>query len=105
MSPGKVWETGEGWYEIEESPGDDDAVVDIQPEDDGHGGVANSLNTTTWAIPIKGGKELGERFGLEYQTAWRRDFCLEKLSGEFVLSEIKFWKINLPKNKIKESKQ
>ena len=45
MSPGKVRETEEGWYEIEECPGYDDAVVDVEPEHDGHGGVAHSLNT------------------------------------------------------------
>ena len=82
MSPGKVRETEEGWYEIEEGPGDDDAVVNVQPEHDCHGGVANSLNTTTSTSavkPIKGVKELSERFGLEYQTAWGGDFGLEKL--------------------------
>ena len=46
MSPGKVRETEEGWYEIEESPSDDDAVVNIQPEHDCHGGVAHSLSET-----------------------------------------------------------
>lgn len=40
----------EGHDEIVESPGDDDAVVDVQPEDDGHGGVADPLERRqcTW---------------------------------------------------------
>ena len=28
--------------QVEEGPGDDDAVVDVQEEDDGHGGVADT---------------------------------------------------------------
>ena len=54
MSPGKVREAGEGWYEIEECPGYDDAVVDVEPEHDGHGGVAHSLKIPTSERPIKG---------------------------------------------------
>ena len=45
MSPGEVRNAGEGRYEIEEGPGYYDAVVDVEPEHDGHGGVAHSLNT------------------------------------------------------------
>ena len=43
MSPGQVWETGQGGDQVEEGPGDDDAVVDVEPEDDGHGGVSHPL--------------------------------------------------------------
>ena len=43
MSPGQIWQTGRGGDQVEEGPGDDDAVVDVEPEDDGHGGVSHPL--------------------------------------------------------------
>ena len=36
--------------QVEEGPGDDDAVVDVQEEDDGHGGVSN---TCYFCVEIK----------------------------------------------------
>ena len=41
-----------GHDEIVEGPGDDDAVVDVQPEHDGHGGIADSLGCQTSIINI-----------------------------------------------------
>ena len=40
------WQLGyvdDGVDQVEESPGDDDAVVDIEPEHDSHGGVPDPL--------------------------------------------------------------
>ncbi len=42
-APGQIRDGHETANEIEERPGDDDAVVDIQEKDDGHGGVADAL--------------------------------------------------------------
>ena len=45
MSPGQFGYTGQGGDKIIQRPGDDDAVVDVQPEHDSHGGVPNTLQT------------------------------------------------------------
>ena len=41
--PGQLGYVDDGVDQVEESPGDDDAVVDIEPEHDSHGGVPDSL--------------------------------------------------------------
>ena len=45
MSPGQLRHTGQGGDKIIQRPGYDDAVVDVQPEHDGHGGVPDTLQT------------------------------------------------------------
>ena len=45
MSPGQFGHTGQGGDKIIQRPGDDDAVVDVQPEHYSHGGVPNTLQT------------------------------------------------------------
>ena len=45
MSPGQLRHTGQGGDKIIQRPGYDDAVVDVQPEHDSHGGVPNTLQT------------------------------------------------------------
>ena len=44
-APGKLGDVDDGHEEVVERPGDDDAVVDVEPEDDGHGGIANPLDS------------------------------------------------------------
>ena len=44
MPPGQLRHTGEGGDQIIQRPGDDDAVVDVKPEHDGHCGVSNTLS-------------------------------------------------------------
>ncbi len=36
--PGQVWQGGEGGNQVEEGPGNDDTVVDVQEEDHSHRG-------------------------------------------------------------------
>ena len=36
--------SGETVYQVEESPSNDDTVVNIQEKDDGHGGIPNTCN-------------------------------------------------------------
>ena len=45
MSPGQLGHTGQGGDKIIQRPGYDDAVVDVQPEHDSHGGVPDTLQT------------------------------------------------------------
>lgn len=46
LTASSPWEVGgEAVDEIEERPRDDDAVVDVQKEDDGHGGVADTYKS------------------------------------------------------------
>ena len=45
VSPRQLGHTGQGGDQIIQRPGDDDAVVDVQPKYDGHGGVPNTLQT------------------------------------------------------------
>ena len=42
--PGQVWQGGEGGNQVEEGPGNDDTVVDVQKEDDGHRRYAHTYN-------------------------------------------------------------
>lgn len=44
--PGQVRQHHERVDQVEEGPRDDDAVVDVQKEDHGHGGVANTCKRT-----------------------------------------------------------
>ena len=45
MSPGQLGHTGQGGDQIVQRPRDDDAVVDVEPEHDGHRGVPHPLQT------------------------------------------------------------
>ena len=44
IAPRKFWNVRKGHDEVVEGPGDDDAVVDVQPEHDRHRCVANTLD-------------------------------------------------------------
>ena len=41
--PWQVWERDEAVDQVEERPRDDDAVVDVEEEDDRHRGVTDAL--------------------------------------------------------------
>ena len=45
MSPGQLGHTGQGGDQIVQRPRDDDAVVDVEPEHNGHRGVPHPLQT------------------------------------------------------------
>ena len=41
-APRKVWNGDEAVDEIEQGPGDDDAVINVQEKHDSHGGIAHA---------------------------------------------------------------
>ena len=45
VPPGQLRHTGQRGDQIIQRPGNDDAVVDVEPEHDGHCGVSNTLKT------------------------------------------------------------
>ena len=61
----------EGHDEVVKGPRDDDAVVDVEPEHDGHGGVAHSLKIPTSERPIKGINQILRKFATGIQNSWK----------------------------------